>query len=535
MIQSEKVPVRDDRDRPPTGTGRWGRVAVLSVMLVLGLSLRLVHITALPYDFHVDRQYFDALTAQAEYDDATHAAVPLRRAADANRRYEGDLEPPIMEQIAVWGYEIVGHEDLTIPLVAAAVIWVAGAIFLYLLVVRLVSPSAAFVAVAFDLFAPFAVAASRAFMPDPLMVSLALLAVYLALRYHQAPSRGLLALAALAGAAAIWAKPMSVFVVAPAFGAFHLARKGWRTVLSGDLLAFVVGAGAPPGAFYLYEYLSGSFEKGAGTRLVLSIFTKPSFWHQWIQMVDAVLRVGSAVPGEAVIVLCFLGVLASRGWARTLLVALFAGYLLFGLVFATHIYDSDYYSLSLDPIAGIALGCLATWTLDRLRRWRPMTAIAAPVVLVVLCAGYVAVSRGSLYTNLSAPQAQVPSPALDRRIGAVVDHSTRVLFLAQNFGETVAYYGGVASDISWPSSADLSHAAINGDAAAASLSVSVRMARIISQYHPRWFVITWTSQLRQQPALQPYLAKHFLLAAHSPSYLVYDLAAVPRGHTVAGG
>jgi len=496
-------------------------------MLVLGLSVRLVHISALPYDFHVDRQYFDALRAQAEYDDITHAPIALRRAADANRAYEGDLEPPIMEQIAVWGYEIVGHEDLTIPFAAAAVIWVAGAIFLYLLVVRLVSVAAAFVATAFDLFAPFGVAASRAFMPDPLMLSLALLAVYLALRYHQAPSRRILALTILAGAAAIWAKPMSVFLVAPAFGAFHLAAKGWRrAALSSDLWAFVVGAGAPPGAFYLYEYLSGSFEKGAGTRLQFSIFTHPAFWHQWIVMVDDVLRM-SAIRGEAIVVLSFFGLLVSRRWARTLLIALFAGYFLFGLVFATHIYDSDYYSLSLIPIVGISLGSLATWVLDGLRHWRPVAAVATTVVLVVLLAGYVALSRGSFYANLATPQAQIPSPALDRHIGDVVGHSTHVLFLAQNFGETIAYYGGVASDVSWPSLTDLAHAEINGERAEATLSVPARMAQITSQYHPRWFVITLASQLRLQPALRPYLERHFLLSAQGSGYWIYDLAAPP--------
>ena len=510
-------------------SGRWFRVAALLLMLVLGLSVRLVHITALPYDFHVDRQYFDALRAQADYDNDTGAPALLRREADANVADEGALEPPIMQQLAVWGYEIDGHEDLTIAFVEAAVIWVIGAIFLYLLVARLLSLTAAFVAAAFYLFAPFGVAASRAFMPDPLMVTMAVLAVYVAMRYHQAGGRrrGLLAASFIAAAAAIWVKPMAVFVVVPAFAAFELSAKGWRrAALSPALLAFLVGAGAPPGAFYLYEYLSGSFQKGAGTVLSASIFLHVSFWHGWIENADTVLRVGPWIPGEAVIVLSFIAVLVSRQPTRTLLLALAAGYFALGVVFATHIYNHDYYSLPLIPIVAIALGSLGSWALDRLHAWRPVLAKATPAAMVVAFAAYAGYSGGALYNNFSTPQPQVPSVTLDRHIGGVVDHSTRVMFLAQNYGLTVAYYGCMTAETHWPNSSDLASEKLLGHG---TLSVPAQMDQIVTRFHPQWFVITWPSQLRLQPKLPPFLEEHFVLAAHGSTYWVYDLRVPASG------
>lgn len=494
-------------------------------MLVVALALRMVHISALPSDFHVDRQYFAALITQADFDDHVHASADLRRAADANRTNEGTLEPPIMETLALWGDEIVGHETLVIPGVLASVFWVAGDVFLYLLMVRLVSVSGAFASSAFYLFAPFGVAASRAFMPDPLMVSLALLAVYLALRYHQSPSRASLLWAAAAGAVAIWSKPMCAFLVLPAFFALQFASRGFkssaersRTVL---YCAVVV---IPPAAFYLVNKLTGAFPSDAGTTINLDLYFHASFWHEWLQMADEVLRFG-VLRGEIVIVLAVLGLLVSRGWARWLLVGLYVGFFAYGIVFATHIATHDYYSLMLVPIVAIALGVLCDWILVRLRTWRPRAAMVATAIAVIAVVGYAAATwaDGSpIYDNLNAPQAQVPSLALDRTIGADVDHSSRVVFLAQNYGLTIAYYGGVGAAAFWPNAFDRNFAALQGQAP---LTAAAEFQQIMRASHPQWFVVTWPQQFEQQPDLMKFLRTHFRLAARGSSYWVYDLRA----------
>lgn len=52
---------------------------------------------------------------------------------------------------------------------------------------RLVSANAAAFSVFFYLFAPAILLASRAFMPDPLMVMLLAMSVFAILRYHEQP------------------------------------------------------------------------------------------------------------------------------------------------------------------------------------------------------------------------------------------------------------------------------------------------------------------------------------------------------------
>ena len=185
-----------------------------------------------------------------------------------------------METMALWGDEVLGHETLVTPDVLAAVFWLAGGVFLYLTVVRLVSLSGAFVATVFYLFTPYGVIASRVFMPDPLMVGLALLAVYLAVRYHSSPSRASLLWASLAAAIAIWVKPMSAFMVLPAFAALQLASRGLRSKSERKSVA-LYGAIAviPAGAFYLIDKFTGTFPANAGTSFHLHTFLQPSFWH----------------------------------------------------------------------------------------------------------------------------------------------------------------------------------------------------------------------------------------------------------------
>ena len=137
--------------------------------------------------------------------------------------------------------------------------------------------------------------------------------------------------------------------------------------------------------------------------------------------------------------------------------------------------------------------------------------------------GYVAVGWADgnpVYDNLKPAQAQVPSLGLDRTIGALVHHSSHVVFLAQNYGLTIAYYGQTGGTASWPNSSDRQALELEG---LAPLSVVAQLHQLMTTSHPQWFVITWPQQFEQQPALMQFLRTHFRLVAHGASYWVYDL------------
>lgn len=72
-----------------------------------------------------------------------------------------------MESVAAAGYHLLGGERIWLGGTVSSVLWLLGGACLFLLARRLASDLAAGVAVAFYLFAPYAIAASRTFQPDP--------------------------------------------------------------------------------------------------------------------------------------------------------------------------------------------------------------------------------------------------------------------------------------------------------------------------------------------------------------------------------
>src|SRR5829696_10157681 len=138
------------------------RLLILGLLFVAALGLRLYGINHPLMEFYPVRQYHGALLARGFYEwlmTGNLKTVPP----------DGIIEPPILELVASFAYLISGGEHLWIPQVLSALFWMVGGIFLYLIAKKIVSPNAALFSVAFYLFVPYGVLASRAFMPDPLM------------------------------------------------------------------------------------------------------------------------------------------------------------------------------------------------------------------------------------------------------------------------------------------------------------------------------------------------------------------------------
>src|ERR687889_2336178 len=139
------------------------RLLVLGVLFVAAFGLRLYGISQLPVEFNSIRQYHGALLARGFYEwllSGDLKTVPP----------DGIIEPPILELVASFAYLISGGEHLWIPRLLSVLFWMVGGVFLYLIAKRIVSPNAAVFPVFFYLFVPYSVFASRAIMPDPLMI-----------------------------------------------------------------------------------------------------------------------------------------------------------------------------------------------------------------------------------------------------------------------------------------------------------------------------------------------------------------------------
>src|SRR5204863_514909 len=149
---------------------RMRRAVFLSLMMALALAVRAPELNEGIVRFHPTRHYRSAVIARAcYYDHASGIPEWSKRVGDANREMQQAGEPPLMEWLACGAYLAIGHENAMIPRAMAVVIWVLGAIPLWLLALRLASESGAWIAIALYLFLPYGIIASRNFQPDQLM------------------------------------------------------------------------------------------------------------------------------------------------------------------------------------------------------------------------------------------------------------------------------------------------------------------------------------------------------------------------------
>jgi hypothetical protein len=237
----------------------------------------------------------------------------------------------------------------------------------------------------------------------------------------------------------------------------------------------------------------------------------PRFWSGWYE------HALGASGGPVVLGAALLGLLlVPAGRARTVLWSLICGYAAYGLTFNYHISTHDYYQLPLLPIVALCLSALAGRAValsHRVGRRIARVAIAASALL--LCGFAVRDIRANVW-----PRTQVAWN--DERgyseIGALVQHSPKVVFLTPNAsGGPLEFVAGL-SGWYWPCRADLRRNHKRGRPPFDwQKTWDERMAQ-----GAEYFVITPADELGMQPRLASLLRPHPLLS-DSPKYLVYDL------------
>ena len=154
---------------------RFARIATFTLLLALGLGIRLFDLNDLPLDFHPTRQLLSALKARGMYYQ-TLPNVPEQQRDFAIQQWKvrAAIEPEIIERIVAFTYRFTG-EQLWVARIYSSLFWLIGAVFLFLLAREITSVDGALATTAVYLFLPYAVIASRSFQPDPLMVMLIIL------------------------------------------------------------------------------------------------------------------------------------------------------------------------------------------------------------------------------------------------------------------------------------------------------------------------------------------------------------------------
>jgi 4-amino-4-deoxy-L-arabinose transferase-like glycosyltransferase len=395
------------------------------------------------------RELYGALiTRQHYFGDGDALSPSKQRVVGELSTVFNAIEPPVLNVISAFAFQFTGGENLWVPRVVPALLWVIGGIFLYLIAGRLTTRDGMLVALVVYLFWPFGVWISRHGMPDAMMVALLLAAALTVIRYWERPSLGRLASAGVVSSLATAAKPgVALIFLTVLFAALAISQRAFlATLVRGRLPLFVALAISVSAVYYAYgAYVRDFLSAESEGRIEPELVTTAWFWKGWWSMMASSLPFPQSQGTLALVSLAIglFGVIVARqGMPRAVLVGLALGYLAFGLTFTTHVSTHSYYSLPLIPILALSTGVAAGFLLERLRA-RSSTARFALVALVALAVGIGAFkSHAVLTSDRSETDRQI---ADYRRIGEITRHTTRALVVDVRLISPISYWGWIVA------------------------------------------------------------------------------------------
>jgi hypothetical protein len=489
-------------------SSRFSQIVALVLLLGLGLSIRLYDLTDLPLDFHPTRQLLSALKARGMYyETLTNVPSDEREFAIEQWKIRAAVEPEFFERIVSFTYQFTG-EQLWIARIYASLFWVIGAVFLFMIARQLTSVDGALVTVAFYLFAPYAVIASRSFQPDPLMVMLIIIFWWAVCKWMDQPdSYKWAVIAGLFGGFAIYVKFVAAFfVIGGGLGAI-LRRESVFQTLRRPQLYMMTALGILPGAGYVVYgvWIAGYLGQQFGGRFIPSLFLSSSYYLGWIGMLNIVI--GSMALMIALISLFFL-----ENEKRRFLLGLWTGYFLFGIYFNYHVSSHDYYSLPLIPIVALSLAPLADVFFAQLTN----LAATQHVRIVAIC-----ILLLGVFASLWNTRAEMKSVDFRPEVrmwveigGKIGDKNTAGL--TQDYSSRLSYWGW-KSIVSWPTYGDLLY---HDDLRGAQKNFDQQF--VIVTRSKELFLVTDFEELNRQPLLKEKLSGYPIFA-QGDGYIIYNL------------
>lgn len=494
---------------PLFARSRVARLIVLVILFAAAIGIRLYDLTDAPLDFHPTRQVFTAIVARGMYYEHLDSAPSWQRERAVAMWKSEETEPPSIDALAVLTYRLIGREDLFYPRLYSALFWVFGGLAVYLLARDLVSAEGGLVALAFYLFAPYGVIASRAFQPDPLMICLILFSWWAMHRWYQNGRWGWAIAAGLLGGLAMLVKSLAAFSLLGGLVGVFFARPLRQAIR--QVKFWVMGLlMAVPILIWMYY---GFFVRGTmGTQFSLRFF--PNLLIQPVTYLVTEANV-ERVVGLLPLILGLLGFfLLAEKEKRVFLAGLWGGYLLFGLVFIYYFMTHDYYHISLVPIVALSLAPLGDLAARRLLDLNPGR-LARAFIYFFLTAGLLLNLwnlRQTFHRVDYRPQAQFWA-----QIGQRLDYDSRGVALVQDYGYPLAYWGWI-NPAYWPQTGDT---ALREMAGLSAPEFAAQVEEFVAGRH--YFLVTDLDEFEAQPQLKGYLYAHYPVLDQGQGYIIFDL------------
>jgi 4-amino-4-deoxy-L-arabinose transferase-like glycosyltransferase len=485
----------------------WIVKVFLLLALLVAFGLRMINLTNPPLDFASTRQLFSALKARGMYYQYVTDVPAETRQLAISLGEVGIVEPPVLESIVSQTYRLTG-EYIWIGRIYSSLFWVLGGLALFLLIREFASASAAMVATLFYLFVPFGVIASRAFMPDPLMVALIIFSIWALFRWQNTSKWKWAILFGLFAGAALFVKNLSVFIILGGFIGVILGTRGLKRSIR-DLQVWVMGAlmVLPVGIYSIYSILKLNMGSQFALRFFPNMWVDPAFYFRWAFIINS--NIGWTVTLVAIVSIF----LADPKRERPLLIGMWIGYFIFGMAFSYYFYTHDYYQLSFIPVVAISMAPALRILFEKIFERSPglFSRLAIGILVLVGLAVPVWYSRvqivGSDYRN---------EPSFWAGIGDVLGHGQGVIGLTQDYGYRLAYWGWQKS-AAWFTSADINLRYLAGQ----NIDPAQKFAQDTAG--KKYFLVTMFGELDNQPVIKDILNSDYPIFAQTDEYTIYDL------------
>jgi 4-amino-4-deoxy-L-arabinose transferase-like glycosyltransferase len=487
---------------------KWLLALSLLFIFGLGLAVRFYDLQDPPMDFHPTRQFHSILMARGMYyQDLDDIPEWKRELAVQQWKSEGLIEPPFMEWLTAQTYKVTGQEAIWYARIYSILFWTAGGVGLFMLAKELAGNTAGLFAAAYFMLLKYGAIASRSFQPDPLMTALIVLALWALVRWSKTSNWKWSIAAGLLAGLAILCKSVAVFFVGIPFLVVVLINQGLLKALRNPKV-WVMGVLAvlPYAMFHVYGiYISGLLREQFSLRFFPQLWVNPVFYLQWKGLI-------ASTVGFEWFILAILGILLLRERAsRGLLLALFAGYFLYGFTFAYHISTHDYYQLPLIPLVGLGLagGVDSLVRGIQAKKWLAYPVLAGVLLVVVVTSAWdvrVALKRDDFRNE----------PIFWTRISEKVGENASVVALAQNYSYPLQYWGWMRVT-NWMTAGDFNYRKLAG------VEFNVRNLFDEETAGKDYFVVTLLDELNNQPEVKQLLDENYPILEQSSDYIIYDL------------
>lgn len=484
---------------------------ILVVMFALGLGIRLFDLTDPPLDFHPTRQLRSAIIARSLYYRSQPEDLGWQRERAVEQySVETVIEPLVFESIVAFTYRLVGSEQLWIARVYASIFWTLGGVALYLLARELTNADGAVLAVAYYLFVPFGITASRSFQPDPLMVVLFLAALWRIYAWYRNPTWGRAIPAGLLAGLAVFVKAVAIFPILFGAGGLILFACGFRKAITNpQVWVIALLTALPTVAYHFYGvFVLGTLGSQFEGRVFPEMWSDPKFYVNWVDTASDLLGYSSILAG-------LLGALlfATPG-ARALGLGLWLGYFAYGMTFNYHITTHSYYHLPLVAIIAVTLAPIGRNLLRPLAQSKPRWLVQGVVTSLLISAILIVVWD----VRVSMVQEDYRhEPAYWRELGEVLGHESAVIGLTHDYGNRLAYYGWITPQV-WLPTGHLNYRELKGKP-----PIEVQKWFEARTGSMDYFLVTLINQLNKQPDLKELLYDNFPVFSEGEGYVIFDL------------